>query len=218
MSTISSHLLDNVRNSGTSHLLTKPEQVSKSQSPSIILPPPHSQFNATPRMQGHYIIDDEILGLAAVDHEDKEFVNQLLVFAITIKCPDKQYDSMSYERPVWSRVEPGTGEYLLLLGGWKSIGISHLQLIKNFDCQAGDARNIIDVEVVMAAPNTNPHAHDLTIVIRYKTEAQKRRHAARLTSVDENYLPVELNSIEPGAARKKRGLVGTLFDFVVNGV
>lgn len=213
---LSTHLFDNVRGVVPNGFV-KLDSTPKTSAPAVVFPPP---VPPAPRIHGHFVIDDEIVGLAGVDEEDKDFVKQLLVYVVTVKCTDKAYDSMSYERPAWVRIEVGVGEYLILFGGWKSIGITHLKLISNFDCQAGNARNVIDVEVTMAAPNTNPSGSELTLVVRYKTESQKRRQAALQSTGDDVHHASESVSADNGGAgkRHKRGLLGTVFDFVINGV
>ena len=99
---------------------------------------------------GMYIRPEhEIMGIASVDAEDRNNIEHLMQYALTIKCTDKNYSSDGYDRASWWRVERGSGDYLLLLGGWQSLEFMQQQLIWNYDTHSGDARNIAAMEILL---------------------------------------------------------------------
>ena len=186
----------------------------------LVLPPSesysHSRESAPPPAPPAPVLEnivwrgrEPIAGIQSVTQEDYEQVERIMNAALAIKCPGTDV-RVAYDRARWWRVETRDGEHLLHLGGWESMGVDHMRKIELSDVGRG---NIKDVYVTLAAPNNEPHKRDLTLVIRYMTEAAKRRMRA-MDPISSD--PPEQEHIV--GKRVKRGWVSGLVDFVVNGV
>lgn len=159
-----------------------------------------------------------IVGYNGLESEDRSSVTELLAYAITIKCPDKNYDSLAYEKPRWARVETDNGEYVLVLGGWHSLECRQMSLIWNFDVQAGEARNLVFMEVTLARPNYNRDVLELSLIMRWVGEKERRRRMAQRMSDGTPNADAARTAGAPydsGAPNKKRGWSAAVADFML---
>lgn len=120
-------------------------------------------------------------GLDLVDPLDVSSIKKLIVFVVLIKCPDQEYNSSSYEKPKWWRVEDGVTFYNIVIGGWKtSVKTAEIDLIRAWDTNVGDRRNIIQVEVGNRPTNDDGRVKELSIIITYKKQASLMRDLAAM--------------------------------------
>jgi hypothetical protein len=170
----------------------------------------HSDFHIDPA---------DIMGYSGVEDEDRKDVMDLMIRVVTMYCPDKRYDDPSYQRPMWCRIEPGTGTsgYTILFGGWSSLELGHVQAIWTSDPQVGIGRTIRQITILMATPNDNPDAHELTLVLQYASSSGRRRATTDAppplvgAAVDDFAVGAGANSDNP----RKRPFLGNLVNFLL---
>jgi len=177
---------------------------SRIEAPPAVEPPPA-------RVSARYAEAPPILGIEAVQGEDRDRIQNLMLFALTIKCTNGDYDSFKYERAVQWRIETRESDYLLLLLGWTSINYREMMRIWGWDTQPPDARNITNVMVTDAPLNDNPQKYVRTLVIEYLSEKEKRRRMAQHAQLDGDTAGETF-----AHPRKRRGLLGAAFDFITN--
>lgn len=199
--------------------------IREAQAPSQ-LPLPESRLNLTTPRTIVYTPADEIVGIKGVAEEDRTPVGELMFYALTVKCPNGDFAAKGYQRPKWWRVETDSIGYWLLLGGYADLDREDINRVWNWDPQALQSRNIIGIRVQMCRTNDNPQEMELTLVIRYRSEASRRRvlaQTANTTAVSgAEYAPgtdsgASSSSGGGGGARKKRSLVSDAIGWLVHG-
>jgi len=162
-------------------------------------------------------VNADIRGYGALAQEDRQAVSELMFWAMCVKCTDGNYQSETYSRPKFWRVEKlGSGDYLLILGGWEELDLEDLQKIWRWDPQPDGARNIIGMRVLPAPENDPPHSHYMSVSIRYRREEERRRRASVAVDVDEPEMEADIRS-RTSVSSKKRSLVGDLVKWVAYG-
>ncbi len=164
-----------------------------------------------------------IQGLQLADQTDREHLKQLAAFVYFIKCPDKDYNSKTFDRPDWWRVEDGGRCYNLVIGGWREdIHREELDFVWAWDSNLNDRRNIVRVSAGMRPSNDDPNKRDISIIIQYKKEMQRARDLSTMgvahRSVARAADAAAADVSEPSSVVSSvTDAVGSVFSFILHG-